>query len=124
MSNYAIGDIQGCFEELRELLKIVSFDKERDQLWLCGDLVNRGLSSLECLLYLYSIRNSCNIVLGNHDLHLIAVHEVGRKIGENDTFNDVLSYKHVDKLIDWLKTLPFHISKKICLLYTSPSPRD
>lgn len=113
MSNYAIGDIQGCFEELRELLKIVSFDKERDQLWLCGDLVNRGLSSLECLLYLYSIRNSCNIVLGNHDLHLMAVHEVGRKIGENDTFNDVLSYKHVDKLIDWLKTLPFHISKKI-----------
>ena len=73
MSNYAIGDIQGCFEELRELLKIVSFDKERDQLWLCGDLVNRGLSSLECLLYLYSIRNSCNIVLGNHDLHLMAV---------------------------------------------------
>jgi len=113
MSNYAIGDIQGCFEELRKLLKIVSFDKERDQLWLCGDLVNRGLSSLECLLYLYSIRNSCNIVLGNHDLHLMAVHEVGRKIGENDTFNDVLSYKHVDKLIGWLKTLPFHISKKI-----------
>ena len=113
MSNYAIGDIQGCFEELRELLKIISFDKERDQLWLCGDLVNRGLSSLECLLYLYSIRNSCNIVLGNHDLHLIAVHEGEREISKNDTFNDVLSYKYVDKLIDWLKTLPFHMYKKI-----------
>ncbi len=113
MSNYAIGDIQGCFEELRELLSIISFDEERDRLWLCGDLVNRGLSSLECLLYLHSIKDSCNIVLGNHDLHLIAVHEGEREISKNDTFNDVLSYKYVDKLIDWLKTLPFHIYKKI-----------
>ena len=113
MSNYAIGDIQGCFEELRELLSIISFDEERDRLWLCGDLVNRGFSSLECLLYLHSIKDSCNIVLGNHDLHLIAVHEGEREISKNDTFNDVLSYKNVDKLIDWLKTLPFHMYKKI-----------
>ena len=113
MSNYAIGDIQGCFEELRELLSIISFDEERDRLWLCGDLVNRGFSSLECLLYLHSIKDSCNIVLGNHDLHLIAVHEGEREISKNDTFNDVLSYKYVDKLIDWLKTLPFHMYKKI-----------
>ena len=113
MSNYAIGDIQGCFEELKELLSIISFDEERDRLWLCGDLVNRGFSSLECLLYLHSIKDSCNIVLGNHDLHLIAVHEGEREISKNDTFNDVLSYKYVDKLIDWLKTLPFHMYKKI-----------
>lgn len=113
MSNYAIGDIQGCFKELRTLLSIISFDEKEDQLWLCGDLVNRGTESLECLLFLHSIKDSCNIVLGNHDLHLIAVHEAVRKTSDTDTLDDVLSYKHSNKLIEWLKSLPFHICKQI-----------
>ena len=75
MSNYVIGDLQGCYEEFKELLNKISFDPEKDRLWLCGDLINRGPDSLGCLSFLYSIKESCHIVLGNHDLHLLAVGE-------------------------------------------------
>ena len=80
MSNYAIGDLQGCYEELRQLLTRIDFDKKKDVLWFCGDLVNRGSNSLNCLLYLHSIKDNCRIVLGNHDLHLIAVSDSIREI--------------------------------------------
>ena len=90
MSNYAIGDLQGCYEELQQLLTQIDFDKKKDVLWFCGDLVNRGSNSLNCLLYLHSIKDNCRIVLGNHDLHLIAVSDSIREINEKDTFQDVL----------------------------------
>ena len=90
MSNYAIGDLQGCYSELQCLLKKISFDKAEDKLWFCGDLVNRGSESLDCLNFLYSIRENCHIVLGNHDLHLIAVRNSIRDISKNDTFHDIL----------------------------------
>ena len=91
MSNYAIGDLQGCYEELQQLLTQIDFDKKKDVLWFCGDLVNRGSDSLNCLLYLHSIKDNCRIVLGNHDLHLIAVSDSIREINEKDTFQDVLA---------------------------------
>ena len=90
MSNYAIGDLQGCYSELQCLLKKISFNKTEDSLWFCGDLVNRGSESLNCLQFLYSIRERCHIVLGNHDLHLIAVHNSIRDMSKNDTFHDIL----------------------------------
>ena len=76
MSIYAIGDIQGCYVELRRLLEKIEFDESKDQLWLTGDLVNRGPKSLEVLNYLYSIDQSIITVLGIHDLHLMAVHHL------------------------------------------------
>ena len=73
MATYAVGDLQGCLEPLQCLLKQVAFDPARDRLWLVGDLVNRGPQSLETLRFLYSLRESLICVLGNHDLHLLAV---------------------------------------------------
>ena len=75
MSTYVIGDIQGCYKPLRELLKKVKFSPSRDNLWCVGDIVNRGPRSLETLRFLQDIDDSVKIVLGNHDLHFIAMHE-------------------------------------------------
>lgn len=106
MSVYAIGDIQGCFEALQCLLTKIRFNPDKDQLWLVGDLVNRGPDSLATLRYLYSIRDSVKIVLGNHDLHLVAAHYQLRKPGKSDTLDQVLSAPDCQQLIDWLLTWP------------------
>ena len=85
MATYAIGDIQGCYFELRTLLATINFKPERDRLWLVGDLVNRGPESLATLRYLYSIRHSVQVVLGNHDLHLLAAAHEARPYNPKDT---------------------------------------
>ena len=72
MATYAVGDIQGCFTELEHLLQIIEFDQHIDQLWLVGDLVNRGPQSLETIQFVKSLGDSAQCVLGNHDIHLIA----------------------------------------------------
>ena len=113
MANYAIGDLQGCYKEFQDLLSQISFNEEEDKLWICGDLVNRGPESLQCLMHLHTIKNSCHIVLGNHDLHLIAVNQSVREVSNDDTFQDILDSSDKDFLIDWLKSLPFHIIKKV-----------
>ena len=107
MSNYAVGDIQGCYGEFRDLLGKINFDPNKDKLWLVGDLINRGPNSLETLDYIFNIKESCNIVLGNHDLHLISVSENLREIQELDTLDEILKSKNLYKYIDWLKSLPF-----------------
>ena len=113
MSTYAIGDLQGCYEELQELLLSFKFNEDRDCLWLCGDLVNRGPESLKCLNYLHSIKDNCKIVLGNHDIHLLAVVEGKRKLSESDTFIDVLESSKLSTLKNWMMTLPFHYIESI-----------
>ena len=75
MATYAIGDIQGCYDELRILLDKIKFKSEQDQLLICGDIINRGPKSLETIEFLYSIKKNCHITLGNHDLHFLAVAE-------------------------------------------------
>ena len=111
MSNYAIGDLQGCYEELQILLEKISFNPQIDYLWFCGDLVNRGPDSLKCLLFLRSFQENCKIVLGNHDLHLLAVHEGVREMTPSDTFMDVLESSESETLMSWLKSLPFHVNE-------------
>ena len=113
MSNYAFGDLQGCYKEFKTLLEQINFNPSRDTLWICGDLVNRGPESLNCLTYIHSIKDSCRIVLGNHDLHLIAVCESVRDVSDSDTFEDILKSPKKDMLIKWLKSLPFHSAQKI-----------
>ena len=113
MSTYAIGDLQGCYEELQELLLSFKFNEDRDCLWFCGDLVNRGPESLKCLNYLHSIKDNCKIVLGNHDIHLLAVVEGKRKLSESDTFIDVLESSKLSTLKNWMMTLPFHYIESI-----------
>ncbi len=108
MATYAIGDIQGCFDELLVLLDEIKFQADRDKLWICGDMINRGPKSLESLDFIYSIRENCNITLGNHDLHFLAVAEGAKDISDSDTFQDLLNNKNLDVYVNWIKELPFH----------------
>jgi bis(5'-nucleosyl)-tetraphosphatase (symmetrical) len=102
MATYAIGDIQGCYDSLQCLLEKIAFNPELDTLWLVGDLINRGPDSLTTLRYLYSIRSSVEFVLGNHDLHFLAVAFGLRKKGQNDTLDALLNAPDRQELIDWL----------------------
>ena len=113
MANYAIGDIQGCFDELIILLDKIKFETDKDQLWICGDLINRGPKSLESLEFLYSIRKNCYITLGNHDLHFLAVAEEVIEISDSDTFQEILKNKNLDIYLNWIKKMPFHHIGKI-----------
>ncbi len=109
MTIYAIGDIQGCFFALEKLLREIQFDSSRDKLWLTGDLVNRGQQSLETVRFIKSLGENQQIVLGNHDLHLLAVAFNAHKGQPDDTFHAFLSAPDRDELIHWLLQQPlFH----------------
>jgi bis(5'-nucleosyl)-tetraphosphatase (symmetrical) len=107
MTTWAIGDIQGCHDELRALVAQLGFRADRDQLWFTGDLVNRGPSSLETLRYVRSLGDNAITVLGNHDLHLLAVaFATKRKLKSQDTIDDVLDARDRDALLEWLLSRP------------------
>jgi len=107
MAVYAIGDIQGCFDELIRLLDLIKFDPAVDQVWLAGDLVNRGPKSAEVLRFAMAHPDSIKVVLGNHDLHLLA-----NAVGVNDhhhkmdTMDSVLKADDCDELLTWLRHQP------------------
>src|SRR6266478_1968309 len=106
MATYAIGDVQGCYDELRELLDRVGFDSARDRLWFVGDLVNRGPKSLEVLRFVRDLGDRAITVLGNHDLHLVTQHEGLERPRKDDTLDDVLAAPDRRGLVDWLRTRP------------------
>ena len=106
MTRYAIGDVQGCYDELRTLVAKLKFSADRDQLWFVGDLVNRGPQSAEVLRYVRSLGDNAIVVLGNHDLHLLAVAHGCRKRKKSDTLDDVLDGKDRESLLEWLITRP------------------
>lgn len=106
MATYAIGDIQGCFEPLQRLLDQIGFDAGSDRLWLVGDLVNRGPDSLATLRFVRSLGEVAEVVLGNHDVHLLAVAEGCEKLKREDTLQDVLDAPDRDVLLDWLRHRP------------------
>ncbi len=103
MAIYAVGDIQGCYESLRCLLDKVDFNPDEDTLWVAGDIVNRGPESLKTLRFIKSLNKSARMVLGNHDLHLLAVARGAQSCKRKDTFNDILDAPDVDELMDWLR---------------------
>jgi bis(5'-nucleosyl)-tetraphosphatase (symmetrical) len=105
MATYAIGDVQGCFDELQRLLAKVGFGN-RDRLWFVGDLVNRGPKSLEVLRFVRDLGARAVVVLGNHDLHLIAQHEGSERPRDDDTLQDVLDAPDAAELIAWLRQRP------------------
>lgn len=114
MATYAIGDIQGCFEPLQCLLQTLRFNPAQDTLWLAGDVINRGPDNLSTLRYLYSIRDSVVMVLGNHDLHLLAVYQGLRKQSKSDTLNDILQAPDAPELLHWLRGQPLmHYSESL-----------
>lgn len=107
MTIWAIGDIQGCFDPLQRLLDKCRFDPAQDQLWMVGDLVNRGPHSLETLRFMRSLGKSAVTVLGNHDLYLlmVAADAVPRR-GKDDTLDPIFAAPDVAELLDWLKAQP------------------
>jgi bis(5'-nucleosyl)-tetraphosphatase (symmetrical) len=106
MAVYAIGDIQGCFDELQALLARLGFDPVRDRLWFAGDLVNRGPKSLETLRFVRNLGDRAVTVLGNHDLHLLAA-AYGAPLNRNDaSLHAILEAPDREQLIDWLRRQP------------------
>ena len=106
MAVYAIGDIQGCFDELQALLHLIKFDQANDQLWFCGDLVNRGPKSLATLRFVKGLGDAAVTVLGNHDLHLLAKAEGFGKQLKQDTLDEILNAPDCDELMFWLRHQP------------------
>ena len=106
MAVYAIGDVQGCFDELQALLELIRFDPAEDRLWFAGDLVNRGPKSLQTLRFIRGLGHSAVSVLGNHDLHLIAM-SLGHKLSDDDhTLDAILAAPDREELIQWLRQQP------------------
>ncbi len=106
MAVYAIGDIQGCMDELMRLLERIQYDPAKDQLWFVGDIVNRGPKSLESLRFVANPANNAITVLGNHDLNLLAVSEGVRTVKRHDTLNDILNADDAADLLQWLRRQP------------------
>ncbi len=106
MTTYAVGDIQGCLEPLKKLLDTVNFDSACDELWAVGDLVNRGPDSLGTLRFLHSLGGAFKTVLGNHDLHLLAVYFKQQSARRKDTFAALLEASDASDLLNWLRQQP------------------
>ncbi|SJM95867.1 diadenosine tetraphosphatase [Crenothrix polyspora] len=124
MSIYAIGDIQGCFDDLLRLLDTLSFNEHTDQLWFAGDLVNRGPKSLETLRFVKSLGTAAVSVLGNHDMHLLASTCLPKVSPKKDSFRPILEASDRDELIHWLRHRPlFHYNDDFCLLHAGVPPQ-
>jgi len=106
MSNFVVGDIQGCYKPLKKLLKKAGFTPGTDTLWCVGDLVNRGPKSLDTLRLLQDMDDSIRVVLGNHDLHFIAIHEGVAPARGKDTLEQLLAAPDCSALSDWLRSKP------------------
>jgi bis(5'-nucleosyl)-tetraphosphatase (symmetrical) len=115
MAIYAIGDLQGCYDPFRMLLDEIKFDPDADKLWLVGDLVNRGPKSLKTLRFVKSLGDSAITVLGNHDLHLLALAS-GKIRGDRrfETLTKILNARDRDELMHWLRHRPLaHYDKSL-----------
>ena len=106
MAIYAIGDVQGCYDELMDLLEFIRFDPGVDTLWLTGDIVNRGPKSLAVLRFVKNLGDKAVSVLGNHDLHLLAIASGHSKLRKDDTLKEILKADDNEELLTWLRHRP------------------
>ena len=116
MATYVIGDIHGCYEALQRLLREIGFSSQSDRLWLVGDLVNRGPDSLSVLRWARDLGDRARIVLGNHDLRLLAAAHGARAPRPFDDFSDVLDDDNADTLLEWFGQQPFLVQEGSNLL--------
>ncbi len=111
MAIYAIGDLQGCYEDLINLLDKINFNTQNDTLWFVGDLVNRGPDSLKTLRYVKDLGTNALTVLGNHDLHLLATYH-GLKRNKDASIQEILNAPDCEELINWLRSQPLLVHDK------------
>lgn len=124
MATYAIGDVQGCFDELEALLGAFAFDAKRDRLWFVGDLVNRGPKSLDVLRFVHGLGRRAVTVLGNHDLHLVTQHEGFERRRNDDTFDEVLAAPEAKDLVRWLRRQPMlHVEGDYAMVHAGLLPQ-
>jgi bis(5'-nucleosyl)-tetraphosphatase (symmetrical) len=124
MATYAIGDVQGCYDELQALLALIGFNATHDRLWFVGDLVNRGPKSLEVLRFVKDLGDRAVVVLGNHDLHLLTQHEGLERRRPDDTFDDVLGAPDARELVDWVRTWPMmHVEGNFAMVHAGLLPK-
>jgi len=102
MADYIVGDVQGCITSLKNLLKKINFSYDSDRLFFLGDVVNRGENNLETMKFIFSHQDNFDMVLGNHDIHLMACHFDSKKIKKSDNFDDILNSNLRDKIIEYL----------------------
>jgi bis(5'-nucleosyl)-tetraphosphatase (symmetrical) len=126
MALYAIGDVQGCDDELGALLRALRFSADRDSVWFVGDLVNRGPDSLKVLRRVRAMGDAATVILGNHDLHLLAVAFGGARLRSDDTLAEILAAPDRDGLIEWLISRPLmheNPSLKVCMVHAGLAPQ-
>ncbi len=124
MATYAIGDLQGCFAPLQQLLGEIGYSRARDRLWFVGDVVNRGPASLEALRFVRDLGAGAVMVLGNHDLHLLVSAWGGRKIHKDDTLDDILAAPDRAQLLDWLRRQPLmHVEGDYAMVHAGLLPQ-
>ena len=124
MATYAIGDVQGCFDELQALLGALEFDRANDRLWFVGDLVNRGPASLATVRFVRDLGDRAVVVLGNHDLHLLALAQGHARSRKDDTLEEVLAAPDRSELLDWLRWRPLlHLAGNTALVHAGLLPQ-
>jgi len=126
MSTYAIGDVQGCFEQLRALISQLKFDRSHDCVWFTGDLVNRGPQSAEVVRFVKSLGDAAITVLGNHDLHLLAVAYGHQSEKKDDSLQSILQAPDRDELLDWIRTRPllhYDADRLLTLIHAGLAPQ-
>ena len=120
--DYIIGDVEGCYDTLQKLLKKINFSEDRDRLFFLGDVVNRGNKSLETLRFIYSLRENANVVLGNHDFHLLVCSLTSQKPNFKDTFSDIINAPDKHTLLDYLLTRPLILEHQGAILVHAGIP--
>ena len=126
MALYAIGDVQGCDAELGALLQTLKFSAERDSVWFVGDLVNRGPDSLKVLRRIRALGDAATVILGNHDLHLLAVAYGGARIRSDDTLDAILAAPDRAVLLEWLLERPLLCEEpkhNVCMVHAGLPPQ-
>lgn len=126
MATYFVGDVQGCLDDLQHVLHQVHFDPKQDKLWLTGDLVARGPKSLETLRFVKQLGSAAVTVLGNHDLHLLAIDEGIATLNPKDKTQAIFDADDKDELLNWLRQQPllaFHAEYNIIMVHAGIAPQ-
>lgn len=125
MATYIVGDLHGCFDEFKALLEQAEFEATKDELWITGDLIARGDKSLECLRFVKNLGDRATVVLGNHDLHLLATLEGIKAIKPKDKVDAIFAADDRDELQNWLRHRPLiavHPTHQFLLVHAGLSP--